>query len=338
MAAAIKRVGDFFDEEAFLKSMPHQLVKTNLKGVYASPPPPDNFDPNKANATELIKQGLFWRRPKPTDDPAIVKAWDKVFSRKWLAKDRIVPKLEPQIGKTHLLRRPLGRVTDQNFVNGAWSGGGIRGGSWTGNIGFWDIPTVSQPSEPQGYEGGWNSSSWVGIDGFDVNLTSNDVLQAGVEQKVDGFGNPSYVAWYEWYAPAQPNSPPYIYQTNISLQVAPGEQMYCSIQYINNNTAGYIYIANESTGQYCSLTLAPPPGATFAGNTVEWIMEAPDGGEPESALPAFTPVNFTSAIACGPNGFGNPLNGDTCNVETVNGQVITSVTLGSYAVTIDFIG
>ena len=45
-------------------------------------------------------------------------------------------------------------------------------------------------------------------------------------------------------------------------------------------------------------------------------MESPDGGEPVSALPKFTPVNFTSAIACGPGGFSNPLNGDTVNVES----------------------
>jgi hypothetical protein len=25
---------------------------------------------------------------------------------------------------------------------------------------------------------------------------------------------------------------------------------------------------------------APPPGAAFNGDTVEWIMEDPDGGEP----------------------------------------------------------
>jgi hypothetical protein len=273
MAAAVKKVGSVFDEAAFLKSMPHQLVQTNVKGAYASPPPPDDFDPNKASATELIKQGLFWRRPKPTDDPAIMNAWDKVFSRKWLANDRIVPELKTLMGKTHLLRRGLKHSADQNFLVGTWSGAGIRGGSWTGNIGFWNIPTVSQPSEPQGFEGGWNSSSWVGIDGFNENINSNDVLQAGVQQVVNSSGQASYYAWYEWYAPAEPNSPPYIYTTQISnFPVFPGQQMYCSIQYINNNPAGYIYLANEATGQHCSLTLAPPPGATFAGNTVEWVM------------------------------------------------------------------
>jgi hypothetical protein len=339
MAAAVKNVGNVFNEEAFLKSMPHRLVKTNLKGVYTSPPAPEDFDPNKASAIDLIKQGLFWRRPTPDDDPAIMKAWDRVFSRKWLAKDRIVPELEILTGKTHVLRRGLSRSKDQNFLVGTWSGAGIRGGSWTGIIGYWDIPTVSEPSEPQGFEGGWNSSSWVGIDGFNENINSDDVLQAGVQQVVNSSGQASYYAWYEWFAPPESNSPPYIYTTRINnFAVAPGQQMYCSVQYINNKTAGYIYLANEATGQHFSITLAPPPGATFAGNTVEWVMESPDGGEPESALPKFTPVNFTSAIACGPAGFGNPLNGDTVNVETDTGKVITSVTLASYAVTIDFIG
>jgi hypothetical protein len=102
-------------------------------------------------------------------------------------------------------------VSDQNFVNSAWAGAGIRGlGPWNGIIGIWKIPTVSQPSEPQGTEGGWNSSSWVGIDGFQVNLISNDVLQAGIQQKVDAQGNASYVAWYEWFAPG---SPPPAYTT-----------------------------------------------------------------------------------------------------------------------------
>ena len=110
------------------------------------------------------------------------------------------------------------------------------------------------------------------------------------------------------------------------------------MQHVSNNTAGYIFFANETTGQNFSITLAPPPGATFQGNTIEWIMEAPDGGEPISSLPSFTPVTFTSAIGCGPGVYGNPLNGDTANVETTGGKVLTSVSVGNYTVTIDFIG
>jgi hypothetical protein len=316
------------------------LNSTNVTGAFSSPAPPDSFDPNKASAVDLVNQGLLWRRPAATDNPALVTAWKTVFSRTWLAKDRIVPQLEPQIGKTHALRKALTRVTDQNFVNGAWSGAGIRGGKWTGVIGFWKIPTVSKPSEPQGQIGGWDSSSWIGLDGFDIGIVSNDVLQAGIQQVVSAGGQASYVAWFEWFAPQQAGSPPYIFQTNISnFPVKPGQQVYCSVQYVNNNTAGYIYFANETTGQHFSITLAPPPGATFAGNSIEWIMEAPDGGEPVTALPKFTPVQFTSAIGCSASGaVGNPSTGDTSNIETTSAKVLTKVAVGSDTVTIDFIG
>ncbi len=328
------------DEQAFRQKIPYRLISTRLKGVYASPAPAEDFDPNKAGAAELIQHGLPWRRPAATDNPALVKAWQKVFSRKWLAKDRIVPELEPQIGRTHILKRPLRRVTDNNFLANTWAGAGIRGGSWSGIIGFWNVPTVSKPSEPQGTEGGWNSGSWLGIDGFNIGVVSNDVLQAGVEQKVNAKGQASYVAWFEWFAPKQAGSPAYIYQTNIpNFPVSPGQQVYCSVNYVSNNTAGSVYFANEATGQHFSITLAPPPGATFQGNTIEWIMEAPDTGEPVSSLPKFTPVTFTAAIACSPSGvLGNPRNGDTVNVETTGGKVLTAVGAGDWTVTIDFIG
>jgi Peptidase A4 family len=339
MSTGTKQAGMAHDEHAFRQRIPYALVSTNVRGAYASPAPAESFDPNKASAAEIVKQGLLWRRPTASDSPELMKAWQKVFSRKWLAKDRIVPQLEPQAGKTHVLRKALRKVADQNFVNGAWAGGGIRGGSWTGIIGFWHIPTVTKPAESQGTEGGWNSSSWIGIDGFDIGIVSNDVLQAGIEQRVSASGQASYVAWFEWFAPAQAGSPPYIFQTNISnFPVSPGQQIYCSVQYVNHDTAGYIYLANETTGKHFSITLAPPPGATFKGNSIEWIMEAPDGGEPTSALPKFTPVKFTSAIGCGSGPIGNPQNGDTANVETTAGKVLTSVKLGNDTVEVDFIG
>ncbi|MDE3199270.1 MAG: hypothetical protein KGN84_23175 [Acidobacteriota bacterium] len=330
-----------FDEEAFRRSIAYPLVTTNLKGVFHTPPPAKAFDPNKASAADLVKNGFLIRRPAASDPAENHAAWKRVFSRKWRPEDRIVPISEPQIGKTHILRRAVRKAVDTSYLGYQWAGGVIDTGKWTGVIGFWNIPTVSKPAEAQGTEGGWNSSSWIGIDGFNTaTLVSNDVLQAGIQQRVDAQGHAHYVAWYEWYAPIQNNSPGYVYQTNISnFPVNPGQQVYCSVQYVNNGTAGSLYFANETTGQHFSITLAPPPGATFKGNTIEWIMEAPDGGEPVSSLPKFTPVQFTSCIGCGPsNAFGNPQNGDRVNVENTSNKVLTATTLGSSAVTVTFIG
>jgi hypothetical protein len=136
----------------------------------------------------------------------------------------------------------------------------------------------------------------------------------------------------------------YIYQTNFNIPVQAGQQVYCSVQYVNNKTAGYIYFANETTGQNTSITVPPPPGAAFNGDTVEWIMEDPNGGEPNVALAKFTPVAFTSAIACSgsilgspPGTIGNPNAGSTTAIETGTGTILTKTSVGSFAVTIDFV-
>jgi hypothetical protein len=230
------------------------------------------------------------------------------------------------------------------------------------------LPTVSQPSERAGTQGGWNSSSWIGIDGY--SLPVNDVLQAGIQQEVDATGQPTYSAWYEWYVTPPPTdtfpgpydsngypeswtsapegSYQYIYQTDIyGMSVSPGDQIYCSVQYVNNNAAGYILFVNLTTGKVLTILLQPPPTASFNGSSAEWIMENPDGGEPLSSLAAFTPVTFTNALACNPDpyttpilavDFTNPLNADTLNMETASGEVLTSVTTGLLTATINFIG
>src|SRR5262249_38055131 len=107
------------------------------------------------------------------------------------------PQLETKRGITH--NRKTFRKTNAGFSSNNWSGGSLKG-NWVTAIGTWVVPTVSKPSEGQGLEGGWNSSSWVGIDGANG---SNDVLQGGVQQRVDANGNASYVAWFEWFAPIQ---------------------------------------------------------------------------------------------------------------------------------------
>jgi hypothetical protein len=314
--------------------VPYELVPTTLAGAFITPAPPDDFDPSTESPTALIKQGFLWRRPGQDDPPALRTAWERAFSRRWRAEDRLVPELEPQVGKTHNLRSAK-RAADGTFTGGQWAGSVVPG-TWTGAIGYWVIPAVTQPLQPQGTDGGWNSSSWVGIDGT---FGSDDVLQAGVQQEVDANGNAHYVAWYEWFAPSQPDSPPYVFQTNITnFAVSPGQTVYCSVMYVSNHTAGQVYFANEATGQYFSITLAPPPGATFSGSSAEWIMEAPDKGEPTASLPIFTPVVFTSAICCGPNGVaGNPSGGDTFTIVGF-GTTLTSVTLGLDTVTIDYAG
>lgn len=320
-----------------------------MKGVYIISAPPEDL--STASAEDLARHGLLWPGPVSTHDPTLLRAWRWLFSRKWLPKNRIVPQFgEPKVGRTHLFRGqlPIRNAGEGNYLTGSWSGVAIGGGEWSGNAGAWTVPTVSQPTEPQGTRvGGWSSGLWVGIDGYDLNFAfSNDVLQAGVRQTVNANGQASYYAWYEWFAPQQPNSPGYIFETPITnLDVSPGQKMFCMVNYVNQ-AAGYIFLGNETTGKHFSITLAPPPGATFAGNTIEWIMEAPDGGEPLTSLPKFTPVNFSFARGWeyrpGPIFnilyYGFPIAGDTLNIETPANKVLTSVSPELNGLTIDFIG
>jgi Peptidase A4 family len=165
------------------------------------------------------------------------------------------------------------------------------------------------------------------------------VLQAGVQQYVDTMGVAHYVAWYEWWTKGD-TAPKYVYRTLIpTVPVSAGDEIAVYVAYVGK-TAGSILFANATTNKYFSITLVPPKKATFSGNTVEWIMEDPDGGEDGgTALAKFTPVVFTYAWACTTaGGYNNPINCDTSNIETTSGKVLTTVTLGTDTLTIDFIG
>jgi hypothetical protein len=329
------------DEAQFRAKIPYALTSTGLKGVYLNPTPPDDFDPRNAGQMDLIKNGIMIRKPTAQDSPARQQAWNDYFAKKLLAKDRIVPQFEVHVGKHHKLKSPAVRSTDgTSWLSNAWAGAVTETGSWTTCIGTWTIPSVSKPSEAQGNEGGWNSSSWVGIDGWnDPSISSNDVVQAGIEQRVNASGVPSYEAWYEWYAPPVSNSPPYVWEVGIpNMPVSPGQSVSCTVQYTVNVSATITFV-NNTTGVHFSITLAPPPGANFKGNTCEWIMEAPDDGEPTSALPKFTPVVFTSAIGCGPNGTStNPAIGSITNIRNAQNVTLTQTTVGSDTATISFTG
>jgi Peptidase A4 family len=226
--------------EALQRVLPWQLLETSLPGVYWTPAPPDDLDLNAADKTTLLRHGLLSRRPGPGDHPKVQAAWNRAFTGNRLAIKRIKPEFGIQSGKTH-----------QVWTDNAWAGGVVEGGqdSYTAANGFWTVPTVSEPKEPPGTDGGWSSSSWIGIDGM---APDTDVLQAGIQQDVDKYGNASYTAFYEWFVPnatpAELAQYPYIAPVPITnAQVVPGQTIWCSVQYVNN-IAGVVYLANESTG------------------------------------------------------------------------------------------
>ena len=145
--------------ETFSRSLPFELIPTNLSGVYTSPAPPESFDGGPPMHPNSYGMGAI-ETSEPDDPSGVAAIWEKVFSRKWSPADRIVPHLKPQFGKTHVLRG-VRKMSDGNFTSNNWGGGTIKG-QWLTCFGGWTVPTVSKPPEPQGSEGGWNSSSWWG--------------------------------------------------------------------------------------------------------------------------------------------------------------------------------
>ena len=67
----------------------YPLIPLNIPGAYTSPAPPDGFDPNTAMPSDLVKQGLLWRRPEEGDHPSLRAAWEKTFSRRWLEERKL---------------------------------------------------------------------------------------------------------------------------------------------------------------------------------------------------------------------------------------------------------
>jgi Peptidase A4 family len=348
-----------FDDAKFRAAIPFPLHPTNLPGAYTTPAPEDGFDPNTARPGDLVRAGLMWKRPDAASRPAFRTAWEQTMSRTWR---RIVPTFDVRRGQTHRPQHPAGKETAGSTQTTTWWAGAANfappGNSLSTVIGFWQVPAVSIPPEPAGPDGGWASSSWIGIDGW---LNSNDVLQAGIDQNVDAEGNAHYSAWYEWYvSPPSPGtvsgpvdslgfplawvgpggSFQYIYTTAITnFPVGASDQIYCSVQYINNNTAGHILIGNATTGAQFSLTLAPPPTASFDGQSVEWIMEAPvDAEGRRKSMPKFTQFQFTPAFACGANDtFTNPLLGDAIFYQS-GGKTLVVASAWQDGVTVEFVG
>jgi hypothetical protein len=306
--------------------MQSQLTALGIKGAYTSSAVPPGFDIRTATAAELSHFGFPEVHGLSANHPASPLL--RLLDRKWLPEHRIIPEFKLNPGRDHRRRR----ADDLSVTNGpssqptsSWSGG-VIGNSvapWTYVFAIWHVPAVSEPDSAQGPEGGWNSSTWVGIDGS-PSKSSNDVLQAGTGQDLTSDGSPYYYAWIEWFAPSQSNSPDYIKELKVTnFPVSPGDEIYCVAQYINSNSKGRIFLLNMTTNYYFTIDLNPPPGASFNGYSLEWIMEVTTEKNQLSSLPQFSPIEFNPA-------FGGDLAGNIA--DPVNGTA-DEIKLGAFILT-----
>jgi hypothetical protein len=321
----------------FPKNSPLALRPTSIEGVYSFVPPPKGTDLTKASRSTLLKHGVLMRRPDPEKEPKRFALWSKFVTEIWTEENFEEPVFGPPESIPHNMRG--GRLTpDGNVVTGNWSGVAVVG-QWVGAMGVWTVPTVSKPATPIGGNPAWLSASWVGLDGgggIIPGTSTTDVLQAGVSQSVAANGTVNYWAWYEWvvanYA-AEVNQFPYVLPIPIqSVPVKPGNEISVVVQYVKAKGAeignptppagpysfGGVLLVNVTTNKSVNLYLPPPTGASFKGDSAEWIMECPYGTA-GGTLPKFSPIQFNQASAC--NVLDAPPGGEV-GVELQNADTI----------------
>ena len=276
------------------------LIPTTEPDVFAYSNPAPDFDPLSASDQELAVAG-FPPRPDPLKAPEAHKHWQKMVTAQQVRIEH------PQLERTNIENRPAANIIERataapgapsntvNSYSSNWSGYAVYGpyGTFSNNNSS-TLTELVVPAVQQAWgvcNGSWDFSSiWTGFDGWG----SGDVLQAGIE--LDAYcalgglvKSTFYSAWYEWY----PNG-----SVRISnVPVNPGETMEVEVWYTTSAPNGHAYIINYDRQQSVSLAFSVPNGTVYAGNSVEWVVEAPTVGGNLATLSNYVvaPSNFNYA-------------------------------------------
>jgi hypothetical protein len=243
--------------------------------------PPFGFDPLVASASELEQYGF----PARPDNPRLLKVYQRVFTRLKGRLKYVEPTFRICEDKSHNQTSSAGVFTGDN-----WSGGVVQppqGQSFRQVLGHWVVPNAYPKSG-----GLFLNSYWIGLDGFS-GLGANEVLQAGVDCLLFGSSRTLY-PWHQW-APS-----PKVAITN--LAVSAGDLVVITISAAPGAgaTTATVHFANISSGAATSYVVSAPPLTQLAGNSAEWIVEAPNVDQ----LADYGQVFFDNCIACAGNNSG----------------------------------
>jgi|SRR5579859_4085603 len=247
-------------------------------------PPPDGFDPLKADDRALLAHGY----PSRPEDPVLVERWERVLSRP-------VQWIRPTFRHMPYKRRRLPQATvgaaHGTETSDIWSGAVVHapaGDRFTWIEAEWTVPNAFPPTGA--VPGVWYSAStWIGIDGIDG---SRDVLQAGCDSDVMTFiGTQRQLnPWWEWYPAGS------FWISN--LPVAQGDTMDGLIcVHPGSVTSATIYLLNITSRVGASFQATAPPGTTLAGNSAEWVVERLEIDSNTPELARYGDVYFAAAYA-----------------------------------------
>jgi hypothetical protein len=248
-------------------------------------PPPDGFDPVKAEDKALLAYGF----PSRPEHPELRDRWESVLSRRVRL---IQPEFRSMPYKRRRLPKAAAGAAHGTEVTDIWSGAVVHapaGDSFKWVEGEWTVPNAFPP--PHAVDGVWYSAStWIGIDGIDG---SGDVLQAGCDSDVMTSGgtiqrqlNP----WWEWF-------PAGSYWIS-NLPVAQGDTMTGVICVdAGSTTSATIYLLNLTSGVGASFRATAPPGKALVGNSAEWVVERLEIDTNTPELARYGDVYFDAANA-----------------------------------------
>lgn len=269
--------------------------QSTVQGAIIYGAPAEGFDPLTASDDELAQYGF---PPRPEESATIPFArWKKLVTSPQTRVTNL------KVEATDIIHGPARNFKVRGVVENTtkatadnWSAYALTTakGTFKANDSFvyaeWNVPAVGV--ENCNYAP-YMSSQWIGFDGAFV---SGDVLQAGTE--VDGCGS-RYSAWYEWFTSGctvnSASQPCYSY--NFSLAVNPGDLMLGEVWYTTSSPNGHAYLYNYTTQQAASIGFNQPssPSAAYVGNSVEWVVERPNGGAPNLTNYVADQFNWTFA-------------------------------------------
>jgi len=260
--------------------------------VHTFRPPPEDFDPTKADDRELVAHGL----PRRPEDPDLRERWESLLGRKIRLIEPVFRQIEHRHGR--LPKRTSERRTSaaEHAVDSTdiWAGALLDspgGDKFAWIQGTWNVPNAYPPVNP---EAGitYSASAWIGIDGYDG---SNDVLQIGVDSLALYVFNSTihtHLVWWEWFPGAT------FEITN--LPVAAGDTvsgLVCVDP--DSSTTASVSLYNVTTNIGASFRATAPDGFDLLGNTAQWIVErlVSDTGIHVPELARFGDVYFDDANA-----------------------------------------
>ena len=259
--------------------------------VTTFPLPPRGMRLPDASPAELARHGL---PPRPDRDihPALHALWLKNFDRKL---NFIIPQFAEIPNIRHLPQQP-------SVIGGSknWSGAVVTapapqliGGAVAGE---WNVPVLQNVDGEVDY-----CMIWVGIDGdssISVNL-GNNLVQAGTLLTVDGSGNLTWLAFWEWLAQGLGINSPDMGIFNMPVRF--GASFSTSI-WITSSTTANVYMTSDSGPSGATVatitSIAAPPTVKLIGGCAEWIVERPsDLQDNLTTLANYGSVEFSSATA-----------------------------------------